>query len=133
MQKLLQDMGKRDVIQPSMSPWASPVVLVQKKDGSLWFCIDYRKLNAITRKDAYLIPQIDDTQDTLAGSTWFTTLDLVSGYWQIEMSEEDRAKAEEDWAKTAFHTQEGLVQSHAIWLVQCPSDIPAPDGSSVLV
>ncbi len=77
VQKLLQDMERRDVIQPSSSPWASPVVLVQKKDGTLHFCIDYRKLNTITRKDAYPIPRIDDTLDTLAGSTWFTTLDLV--------------------------------------------------------
>ena len=103
VQTLLQDMGKRDVIQPSTSPWASPVVLVQKKDGTLRFCIDYRKLNAITRKDAYPIPRIDDTLDTLAGSTWFSTLELVSGYWQVKMSEEDRAK-------TAFCTQEGLFE-----------------------
>lgn len=101
--KLLKDMLERDVIQPSSSPWASPVVLVQKKDGTLRFCVDYRKLNAITRKDAYPIPRIDDTLDTLAGSCWFSTLDLLSGYWQVEVAEEDRPK-------TAFCTKEGLFE-----------------------
>ena len=103
MQKLLMDMQSKDVIQPSQSPWASPVVLVQKKDGSTRFCIDYRKLNAVTRKDAYPIPRIDDTLDTLAGSRWFSTLDMVSGYWQVEVGEEDREK-------TAFCTPSGLFE-----------------------
>lgn len=103
MQKLLSDMERHDVIQPSSSPWASPVVLVQKEDGKLRFCINYRKLNAITRKDAYPIPRIDDTLDTLAGSTWFTTLDLVSGHWQVEVSDNDRGK-------TAFFMQKGLFE-----------------------
>ena len=103
MQKLLPDMERHDVIQPSSSPWASPVVLVQKEDGTLRFCINYRKLNAITRKDAYPNPRIDDTLNTLAGSTWFTTLDLVSGHWQVEVSDND-------CAKTAFCTLEGLFE-----------------------
>ena len=90
--KLLDDMLRRSVIQPSSSPWASPVVLVPKEDGSLRFCIDYRKVNAVTRKDAYPLPRVDDTLDTLAGSKWFTTLDLLSGYWQVEVSPEDREK-----------------------------------------
>ena len=103
MHRLLNDMLERDVIQPSASPWASPVVLVRKKDGSLRFCIDYRRLNAVTRKDAYPLPRIDDTLETLAGSHWFTTSDLLSGYWQVEMAKEDREK-------TAFCTQEGLFE-----------------------
>jgi len=87
--KLLQDMLKQDVIQPSTSPWASPIILVQKKDGSVRFCVDYRKLNSVTRKDAYPLPRIDDTLETLAGSCWFSTLDLLSGYWQVEVAEAD--------------------------------------------
>ena len=101
--KLLDDMLDRSVIQPSSSPWASPVVLVPKKDGSFRFCIDYRKVNAVTRKDAYPLPRVDDTLDTLAGSHWFSTLDLLSGYWQVEVSPEDREK-------TAFCTHEGLFE-----------------------
>ena len=100
---LLNDMLNNNIIQPSSSPWASPVVLVQKKDGSLRFCIDYRKVNAVTRKDAYPLPRVDDSLDTLACCKWFTTLDLLSGYWQVEVAEKDREK-------TAFITQEGLFE-----------------------
>ena len=103
VKELLESMLARDVIQPSKSPWASPIVVVRKKDGSARFCVDYRKLNSITHKDAYPLPRIDDTLDTLAGSQWFSTLDLVSGYWQVEVAESDRAK-------TAFITQEGLFE-----------------------
>ena len=55
-------------------------------------CVDYRKLNALTRKDAYPLPRVDDTLDTLSGSKWFITIDLISGYWQVEVNEEDRGK-----------------------------------------
>ena len=103
VQELLKQMLERGVIEPSSSPWASPVVLVQKKDGSTRFCIDYRKLNQVTRKDAYPLPRIDMTLDMLHGSRWFTTLDLLSGYWQVEVAEEDKEK-------TAFCTTEGLFQ-----------------------
>ena len=77
--KLLDDMLGRAVIQPSSSPWASLVVLVPKKDGSLRFCIDYQRVNAVTQKDAYPLPRVDDTLDNLAGSRWFSTLDMLSG------------------------------------------------------
>jgi hypothetical protein len=66
------------------------IVLVRKKDGSMHFCIDYRKVNAITRKDSYLLPRIDDTLDTLSGSRFFSTVDLISGYLQVEVSPEHR-------------------------------------------
>ena len=101
--KLVQEMLKRDIIQPSSSPWSSPIVLVRKKDGSLRFCVDYRKVNAVTKKDAYPLPRVDETLDTLSGSQWFSTLDLLSGYWQVEMSPTDREK-------TAFSTPEGLYE-----------------------
>ena len=101
--KLLDDMLQKDIIRPSTSPWASPIVLVRKKDGSLRFCIDYCKLNAVTRKDAYPLPRVDDTLDTLAGSVYFTTLDLISGYWQVGVSPGDAEK-------TAFCTPEGLFE-----------------------
>ena len=103
VQKLLGEMLAKDVIQRSTSPWASPIVLVKKKDGTTRFCVDYRKLNEVTRKDAYPLPRIDATLDTLVGSRWFSTLDLLSGYWQVEVAERDQPK-------TAFCTTEGLFE-----------------------
>lgn len=76
----LKEMQDTGVIQPSSSPWSSPVVLVHK-DSTLRFCIDYRALNAVTKVDAFPFPRIDDLLDQLGGSAYFTTLDLASGYW----------------------------------------------------
>ena len=90
-------------IEPSDSPWSSPVVLVTKNDGGTWFCVDYRRLNDATVKDAYPLPRIDDTLVMLASKQWFSTLDLASGYWQVSLSREARAK-------TAFATHSGLFQ-----------------------
>ena len=103
MRNLLSEMLERDVIKPSCSPWASPVVLVKKKDGTSCFCVDYHKVNMITRKDAYPLPRVDDFLDTLAGSRLFSTLDLISGYWQVEIHPRDKEK-------TAFCTSEGLYE-----------------------
>ena len=71
----VQDMLKQDVIEPSRSPWSSPVVLVRKKDGFTGFCVDYRRLNAVTCKDAHPLPRLDDCLDALSGSRVFSTLD----------------------------------------------------------
>ena len=86
----LKEMEELGVIRKSYSPWASPIVLVQKKDGTLRFCIDLRKLNARTIKDNYSLPRIDHHLEQLAGAVWFTTLDLKSGYWQVELTEESK-------------------------------------------
>ena len=88
----LDKMLNQGTVEPSYSPWSAPICLVKKKDGSCRFCIDYRKLNAITVKDAYPLPRIDDTLDLLSESRWFSTLDLASGSWQIKMSETDKKK-----------------------------------------
>ena len=79
----IQEMLDMGAICKSHSPWASAVVLVCKKDGGLRFCIDLRKLNKQTIKDAYSLPRIDEMLDSLQGSQWFSSLDLKSGYWQV--------------------------------------------------
>ena len=87
----LKEMIQVGAIRCSNSPWANAVVLVRKKDGSLRFCIDLRRLNARTIKDAYSLPCIDETLDFLGRAIIFTSLDLKSGYWQVEMDEESKA------------------------------------------
>ena len=88
----VQQMLSSNVICPSNSPWASPVMMVRKKDGSLRFCVDFCQLNAATVKDAHPLPKIDDLLDALHGAKWFSTLDLKSGYWQVSITEQDKAK-----------------------------------------
>ncbi|KRY38258.1 Retrovirus-related Pol polyprotein from transposon 17.6 [Trichinella spiralis] len=104
VEALLDEMLRRDVVEPSSSPWASPIV--KKKDGSCRFCVDYRQLNNFTRKDAHPLPRIDDTLDALVGAQWFSTLSRAIGYWQVEVEGQDREK-------TAFITPFGLCNALA--------------------
>ena len=97
VERQIQSMLRNGVVRESRSPWASPVVLVDKRDGTKRFCVDYRKVNACTKKDRYPIPRVDDSLDILSGKQYFTTLDLMSGYWQIPV-------ASDDIEKTAFTT-----------------------------
>jgi len=103
VERELSAMLEEGIIEPSCSPWASPLTMVPKKDGSVRICGDYRKLNAVTRKDAYPLPRIQDIFDQLSGAKIFTTLDLKSGYWQVRMDEASKAK-------TAISTHRGLFQ-----------------------
>ena len=90
----LDKMLSQGIVEHSDIPWSAPICLVKKKDGSCRFCIDFRKLNAITVQDAYPLPRIDYTLESLSGSgsIWFSTLDLASGYWQIKLSERSKKK-----------------------------------------
>ena len=101
--KLVRNMLAQGEIILSKRPWASPVVLVHKKDGYVCFCVDYRKLNHITKLDEIPLPCIDDTLDLLAGVRYLKTLDLASGYWQVEMEPGSQEK-------TAFATYFGLFE-----------------------
>jgi len=89
---VVNKMLRQKVIQPSVSPYAAPVVLVRKKDKSLRLCVDYRLLNAKTVKDAYPLPRIDEALDALHGSKYFSSIDLAQGYYQVGISEKDRHK-----------------------------------------
>ena len=95
-------MLEKAVIEPSKSPFSSPMVMVPEKDGSNRMCIDYRKLNDLTVKDAYPLPRIDQTIDALQRAGVFSSLDLASNYWQIPVAAEDRHK-------TAFCTPDGRL------------------------
>jgi hypothetical protein len=99
----IEELLNANLIEVSNSPWSSPTILVPKRDGSWRFCIDFRRLNKATVKDAYPMPRVDDSIDALADCKFFTSLDLNSGFWQIPLDQ--RAKE-----KTAFVVQNGMFQ-----------------------
>ena len=99
----IQTMLDVGIIEPSTSAWTSPIIPVKKKDGSLRLCVDYRKLNSITKEDRYLMPRIDELLEKLGKATYISTLDLTKGYYQVQVSKPDREK-------TAFVTPMGKYQ-----------------------
>src|SRR6266581_879727 len=99
----VRDLVTAGIAEPCSSPWAANLVVVKKKDGSLRFCVDYRRLNLVTRKDAYPLPRIDACLDALSGSVWFSAFDLRSGYHQVPMSAADADK-------TSFLTRSGTFR-----------------------
>ena len=103
----LTEMLRQGIVEPSSSPWSSNVVIVAKKDGSLRFCVDYRGLNGVPRKDSYPLPRITDCLDALGSATFFSTFDLRSGYFQVGMDEADRDK-------TSFVTRRGTFRFTAM-------------------
>ena len=101
--KALDEMIEAGVVRPSKSPWSSPVVLVPKKDGSIRFCVDYRKLNKVTKIETYPLPRVDEALRAFQGSQCFSVVDMQSGYWQIPLDEQSIPK-------TAFITHRGLYE-----------------------
>ena len=91
------------IIEPSTSEWSAPIVLIKKKDQSLRLCVDYRRLNQVSEGDDYPMSRMEKLIDRVEGAVYISTLDLVKGYWQVPVAEEDRAK-------TAFSTPFGLYQ-----------------------
>ena len=102
------------IAKPSSSPWASDVVLIKKKDGNLRFAVDYRRLNAVTKRDEYSLPNPNSIFDKLQGSTIFSKLDVASAYWTIPIRAQDTEK-------TAFHTPRGLFEMLVIPFGLCNS------------
>ena len=123
----LKEMLDQEIIEPSVSEWAAPIVPIAKKDGSLRLCVDYRRLNAISQTNAYPMPRIDDLIDQLGQAQFLSTLDLTRGYWQVPMG---KASCN----KTAFVTPAGQFQftvsiySYALWTQWCKIDISTNDG-----
>lgn len=99
----INKMLKLKIIEPSHSAWASPVVIVPKKNGKARFCVDDRRLNNITKKDAYPLPRMEDCLDSLGDAKVFTSLDCTAGYWQVPLRPADREK-------TAFTTHAGIYR-----------------------
>ena len=103
VKKELVKMLDQGIVQPSHSPWASPIVLVEKKDGDIRFCIDYRKLNVVSKFDAYPMPRIDEVLESVGSARFISTFDLAKGYWQIPMVKQSQEK-------TTFTTPYGLFE-----------------------
>lgn len=121
----VKNMLNNDIIEPSASPWSSPVLLVPKKDGSYRFCVDYRKLNKITKKDAYPLPFISTILDKLRNARYLSSLDIKSAYWQVPVEKSSREyTAFTIPGRGLFHFKRmpfGLTNSPATWqrLIDC--------------
>ncbi|KAG6933137.1 hypothetical protein G0U57_019935 [Chelydra serpentina] len=107
IEREVQDMLQIGIIRPSSSAWASPVVLVPKPDGEIRFCVDYRKLNAVTCPDNYPMPRTDELLEKLGRAQFISTLDLTKGYWQVPLDESAKERS-------AFTTHVGLYEFNVL-------------------
>ncbi|CAM5072193.1 unnamed protein product [Eretmochelys imbricata] len=107
IEREIQDMLQMGIIRPSRSAWASPVVLVPKPDGEIRFCVDYRKLNAVTHPDNYPMPRTDELLEKLGWAQFISTLDLTEGYWQVPLDESAKERS-------AFTTHVGLYEFNVL-------------------
>lgn len=103
----VEKLKAQDVVENSDSPWVSPVVMIKKKDNTYRFCVDYRRLNSVIITDAHPLPRVDDSLDALSGSQYFSSMDMSSGYWQVELDANNRQK-------TAFTAGDSLCQFKVI-------------------
>lgn len=118
----VNDMLQHSVITLSSCLSSSPVVLVRKKDGSIRFCMDYRRINKITQKDAYPLPRIDDAINCLQGAKYSSSLDLRSGYWQVPMAECNRPKTEFVMSNGLYEftvMMDSILRFYAAWSGTC--------------
>jgi len=127
MQRIIDEevsaMETDGIIEPSNSAWSSPIVIVRKKDGRHRFCIDFRKINVVTERDAYPLPHIGATLDELRGAKYLSTLDLKNGYWQAPLAESRPIIAFTVPSRTRH-----AVQSHAFWAAFSPGYLPTTVG-----
>lgn len=112
VQRQIQEMLDMNIIRPSKSPFASPIVMVKKKSGELRMCVDYRKLNAITKKDAYPAPNLERILADIKRARFISLMDLRSGYWQLSLAEKDKEK-------TAFCIPNGLFEFNVLSFGLC--------------
>ncbi|XP_044197556.1 uncharacterized protein LOC122973849 [Thunnus albacares] len=118
MRALLAGMLQNGIITESSRPWAAPIVMVRKKDGSWRFCVDYRKLNSVTHKDAFPLPRIEETLTLMTQAEWFSILDLASGHCQVEVDPQDHEKTAY-WLKSRKSARLGAVEQR--WVAQLAS------------
>ncbi len=123
MRRHLKTLLDARVIRESESPFSSPIVVVKKKNGDIRLCVDYRKLNLQTIRDAYALPNLEESFSALSGSQWFSVMDLKSGYYQIEMEESDKQKN-----SLCLPSRVLGMEPHATRDNECTLHIPAVDG-----
>ena len=127
LKKQLDELLQKGYIRPSSSPWGSPAIFVDKKDGSLRMCVDYRQLNEVTIKNKYPLPRIDDLFDQLSGAKVFSKIDLRTGYHQLKIKKQDIPKT----ARIHHSVRSLRIYRDVLWSNQCPCFLHAYEEQSI--